>query len=210
MDPVQILRSVGGVALTRTVVAKGAGETAIRSAVRNGAVVRLERGLRPAAVPDYWQSNGKRTHSCVSHRTALTHPDVGGAVAALPDVLLHALLCLPPLESLVMVESAHNRGDIDLTYRGDRPRGFPARRFPDRRIDGLAFNLSSRQFKKDRRRDNMAVVQGFPVLRFFYDDIVFAPEAVLAQVREVLARGSLWRPQPKRPGFEAAEPRTWR
>jgi hypothetical protein len=72
--------------------------------------------LRPPATPHYWHSNGRRTDCCVSHRTALTHPGVAGPVAALPDVLLHALLCLPPLESLVMVESAYNRGDIDLTF----------------------------------------------------------------------------------------------
>jgi very-short-patch-repair endonuclease len=68
-------------------------------------------------------------------------------------------------------------------------------------IDGLAFHLEPRQFKKDRRRDNMAVRQGLPVLRFFYDDVVYAPESVLAQVREVLARGSLRWPLPNQPSF---------
>ena len=285
MDPVQILASVGGVALTRALLARGAGESAIRSAVRGGAVVRLERGLlalpgadpelvaakrsralltcisaaprfqlwtlRPATQPHYWHSNGRRTHSCVSHRMTLTQPGVPGAVAALPDVLLHALLCLPPLESLVMVESAYNRGDIDLTFLlqhlvGNRcgkardvvaqvERGadslletlarvlfreagistetqvwidgigrvdFLLEGFLIVEIDGLAFHLESRQFKKDRRRDNSAVVRGLPVLRFFYDDVVYSPEAVLAQVREVLVRGSLRWPQPNRPSFE--------
>ena len=68
-------------------------------------------------------------------------------------------------------------------------------------IDGLAFHLEARQFKKDRRRDNCAILLGLPVLRFFYDDVVHSPEAVLAQVREVLARGSLRWPQPNRPGY---------
>ena len=287
----QILGAVGGVALTRVVVAKGAGESAIRSAVRSGAVVRLERGLlalpgadpelvaarharalitcvsaaprfqlwtlRPATGPHYWHSNGRRTNSCVSHRTPLTQAGAQGAVAALPDVLLHALLCLPPLESLVMVESAYNRGDIDLTFllrhlvgnRCGKARDVVAQvehgadslletlariLFRDAgiatetqvwidgigrvdfllegflivEIDGLAFHLESRQFKKDRRRDNSAVVQGLPVLRFFYDDVVFAPETVLAQVREVLARGSLRWPQPNRPSIEAFETET--
>ncbi|MEO8281841.1 MAG: DUF559 domain-containing protein [Pseudarthrobacter sp.] len=68
-------------------------------------------------------------------------------------------------------------------------------------IDGIAFHLDARQFKKDRRRDNSAVLQGLPVLRFFYDDVVHAPESVLAQVREVLARGSLRWPQPNRPSY---------
>lgn len=68
-------------------------------------------------------------------------------------------------------------------------------------IDGLAFHLEARQFKKDRRRDNSATLQGLPVLRFFYDDVVHAPESVLVQVREVLARGSSRWPQPNRPGY---------
>ena len=286
MDPVQILGSVGGVALTREVVARGVGESDIRSAVHRGDLVRLERGilalpgadpelvaarrsralltcasaaprfslwlLTPAAKPHYWHSNGRRSGSCVSHRMPLTHPGVTGAVAALPDVLLHALLCLPALESLVMVESAYGRGDIDLGFltghlvgnRCGRARDVVARvergadslletlarvLFRDAgittetqvwidgvgrvdfllegflivEIDGLAFHLGSRQFKKDRRRDNSAVVQGLPVLRFFYDDVVFAPEAVLLQVREVLARGSLRWPQRNRPSFQA-------
>ncbi|MCB5273801.1 hypothetical protein BJG92_01326 [Arthrobacter sp. SO5] len=293
MDPVQIIGSVGGVALTRAVVARGAADAAIRSAVRSGDVLRLERGvlalpgadpeliaamraralltcvsaaprfglwqLKTAAKPHYWQSNGRRSGSCVSHRRALTRPGASGAVAALPDVLLHALLCLPPLESLVMVESAYNRGDIDLGFllrhlggnRCGKARDVVARvergadslletlarvLFRDAgiatetqvwidgvgrvdfllegflivEIDGLAFHLEPRQFKKDRRRDNSAVAQGLPVLRFFYDDVVFAPESVLAQVREVLARGSLRWPQPHRPSFEAVEPGTWR
>ena len=70
-------------------------------------------------------------------------------------------------------------------------------------IDGIAFHLEPRQFKKDRRRDNAAMRQGLPVLRFFYDDVVYAPESVLAQVREVLARGSLRWPQPKQPSFRS-------
>lgn len=289
MDPVQILTSVGGVALTRAVLARGARESAIRSAVHRGDVVRVERGLlalpgadpelvaarqaralltcvsaaprfhlwmlNPAVKPHYWHSNGRRSNSCVNHRMALTQTGVTGAVAALPDVLLHALLCLPELESLVMVESAYSRGDIDLGFllrhlRGNRcgrARGVVARvergadslletlarvLFRDAgilteaqvwidgigrvdfllegflivEIDGLAFHLESRQFKKDRRRDNAAMLQGLPVLRFFYDDVVFAPQEVLRQVREVLARGSLRWPQRNRPTFEAPEP----
>ncbi|MHA7223861.1 type IV toxin-antitoxin system AbiEi family antitoxin domain-containing protein [Arthrobacter sp. RHLT1-20] len=293
MDPVQILGSVGGVALTREVVARGAGESAIRSAVHRGDLVRLERGvlalpgadpelvaarrsralltcasaaprfslwlLNAAVKPHYWHSNGRRSGSCVSHRMPLTQPGVTGAVAALPDVLLHALLCLPPLEALVMVESAYGRGDIDLGFllrhlvgnRCGRARDVVARvergadslletlarvLFRDAgittetqvwidgvgrvdfllegflivEIDGLAFHLESRQFKKDRRRDNSAVVQGLPVLRFFYADVVFSPEVVLAQVREVLARGSLRWPQLNRPSFEALGSGEWR
>lgn len=201
-------------------------------------------------MPHYWQSNGRCAIRCVSHRTDLTQPARHRTLAALPDVLLHALLCLPELESLVMVECAYNRGDIDLSYLlrhldGNRcgkarnlvskvDRGadslletlarvlfrdagiltetqvwidgigrvdFLLEGFLIVEIDGLAFHLEARQFKKDRRRDNSATLQGLPVLRFFYDDVVHAPESVLAQVREVLARGSLRWPQPNRPGY---------
>jgi very-short-patch-repair endonuclease len=206
--------------------------------------------LRPPARPHYWQSNGRSAVRCISHRTGLTQPPRHRTLAALPDVLLHALLCLPELESLVMVECAYNRGDIDPPYllrHLDGPRCGKARNVVSKvdrgadslletlarvlfrdagiltetqvwidgigrvdfllegflivEIDGLAFHLEARQFKKDRRRDNSAILQGLPVLRFFYDDVVHSPEAVLAQVREVLARGSLRWPHPNRPGY---------
>ena len=154
------------------------------------------------------------------------------------------------LESLVMVECAYNRGDIDLAFlrghlAGNRcgkardvlarvERGsdslletlarilfreagiatetqvwidgigsvdFLLEGFLIVELDGIAFHLESRQFKKDRRRDNAAAVRGLPVLRFFYDDVVHSPEAMLAQVRVVLARGSSRWPQPDQPSF---------
>lgn len=206
--------------------------------------------LQTPARPHYWHSNGRSSVGCVSHRLSLIQNPRYRTLAALPDVLLHALLCLPELESLVMVESAYNRGDIDLAslfrhLEGSRcgtarnvlskvERGadslletlarvlfreagiatgtqvwingvgrvdFLLEGFLIVEIDGIAFHLESRQFKKDRRRDNSAIVQGLPVLRFFYDDVVFAPESVLAQVREVLSRGSLRWPLPNQPSF---------
>ncbi|VXC31399.1 conserved hypothetical protein [Arthrobacter sp. 9AX] len=207
--------------------------------------------LRSPGRPHYWQSNGRSAARCVSHRVALTQPARHRTLAALPDVLLHALLCLPELESLVMVESACNRGDIDPTYllrhlhgsRCGQARNvvskiecgadslletlarvlfreagiltetqvwidgigrvdFLLEGFLIVEIDGLAFHLEARQFKKDRRRDNSAILQGLPVLRFFYDDVVHAPESVLTQVREVLRWGSLRWPQTNQPSYQ--------
>lgn len=200
--------------------------------------------------PHFWQSNGRSAVGCVSHRLPLTQTPRYRTLAALPDVLLHALLCLPELESLVMVESAYNRGDIDLTYLARHLHGrrcgtarnvlskvergadslletlarvlfrdagiftesqvwidgigrvdFLLEGFLVVEIDGIAFHLEARQFKRDRRRDNSGILQGLPVLRFFYDDVIYAPESVLAQVQEVLARGSLRWPQPNRPSY---------
>ena len=292
MDPTDILKSAGGVLLTRDVLARGSSEAGIRRAIRHGDVVRVERGLlavtgadpelvaagrsrglltcasaaprftlwqlRPAAQPHYWHSNGRAAARCISHRLALTQPAFHGTLAALPDVLLHALLCLPPLEALVMVECAYNRGDIEPSFllrhlagnRCGKARDVLARvergadslletlarvLFRDAGIatetqvwldgigrvdfllegflivelDGIAFHLEPRQFKKDRRRDNSATVRGLPVLRFFYDDVVHAPESMLAQVREVLARGSLRWPQPDQPGYGASSRLLW-
>jgi very-short-patch-repair endonuclease len=53
-------------------------------------------------------------------------------------------------------------------------------------LDG-GTHLEPRQFKKDRRRDNAAVLSGFLVLRFFYDDVVHHPERMLDQIRRALA-----------------------
>lgn len=206
--------------------------------------------LRSAATPHYWHSNGRSAARCVSHRLPLTQQPQHRTLAALPDVLLQALLCLPELESVVMVECAYNRGDIEPGHLfrlldGNRcgkarqvlskvERGadslletlarvlfrdagiatetqvwiegigrvdFLLEGFLIVEIDGIAFHMEPRQYKKDRRRDNAAIRRGLPVLRFFYDDVVYAPESVLAQVREVLARGSLRWPQPNQPSF---------
>lgn len=206
--------------------------------------------LSPPSRPHYWLSNGRHATRDAIHRLALTHNPSHGTLAALPDVLLHALLCLPELEALVMVESACLRGEIDLAFllhhlqgnRCGKARNVLAKiehgadslletlarvLFRDAgiatetqvwiegigrvdfllegflivEIDGIAFHLDPRQFKKDRRRDNTATIQGLPVLRFFYDDVVYSPDVVLAQVREVLTRGSLRWPQPDRPTY---------
>lgn len=54
---------------------------------------------------------GTLTHGRCGHPT---HPWL--PVAGLADVLIHALRCLPPLQSLVMVQSAAQRGDINLDF----------------------------------------------------------------------------------------------
>lgn len=50
------------------------------------------------------------------HGGLLLAPDPHRPVAALGDVLIHALLCLPFRESLVMVECAVGRGDMTLDF----------------------------------------------------------------------------------------------
>jgi very-short-patch-repair endonuclease len=57
-------------------------------------------------------------------------------------------------------------------------------------------HLEPRQVKKDRRRNNAAVIGGYLVLRFGYDDVVHHPQRMVAEVRAVL---ELWRAGAFRP-----------
>lgn len=43
------------------------------------------------------------------------------------------------------------------------------------------------QVKKDQRRNNRSVVQGYTVLRYYYADVVYAPEQMLGEVLTVFA-----------------------
>ena len=43
------------------------------------------------------------------------------------------------------------------------------------------------QVKKDQRRNNRSVVQGYAVLRYYYADVVYDPAAMVAEVLTVLA-----------------------
>ncbi|WP_125615871.1 endonuclease domain-containing protein [Specibacter cremeus] len=53
-------------------------------------------------------------------------------------------------------------------------------------LDGLAYHLDAKTFRKDRRRDNAAVEAGYLVLRYLYDDVVHHPERMVAQVLAVV------------------------
>lgn len=54
-------------------------------------------------------------------------------------------------------------------------------------VDGDAYHSSRRERTRDRRRNNTATAQGYSVLRFGYEDIIYHPDKVLAQVGAVLA-----------------------
>lgn len=186
-----------------------------------------------------------RLHVCAAHRRL--PPTVAGhrwspsivegrlPYARLKDVLVHALRCLPPMEALVMVESAVGHGDMDLNFLrnllpGNRNAKYraildlvepgadslletlarvlfraagirtEAQVFLDGigyvdflledflivEIDGLT-HLDKRQFKKDRRRDNRSVRDGYLVLRYLYEDVVYEPERMLKEIQQVLA-----------------------
>ncbi|WP_457973296.1 endonuclease domain-containing protein [Arthrobacter sp. D1-17] len=206
MDPADIIKSAGGVLLTRDVLARGGTGSGIRAAIRSGDVVRVERGLLAASGADpelvaAGRSRGLLTCVSAAPRFGLwqLHP------AAQPHYWhsngRNAVQCIShkagiATETQVWLDGI---GRVDFLLEG----------FLIVELDGIAFHLEPRQFKKDRRRDNSATVCGLPVLRFFYDDVVHAPETMLAQVRDVLARGSLRWPQPDQPGFGASGRLMW-
>ncbi|MEW1822294.1 DUF559 domain-containing protein [Arthrobacter sp. NPDC080031] len=163
-------------------------------------------------------------------------------VAALADVLIHALRCLPWQDSLVMVECAVARGDMTVGFLRERLQGKRngkarevlrwvdrgaesmletlARTYfrragihvqPQFYLDGVGYmdllldgwllveldgrsHAEWRQVKKDHRRNNSCVVQGYTVLRYYYSDVVHEPETMVAEVLAVLGRGKIARP----------------
>lgn len=172
---------------------------------------------------------GTLTHGRCPHPT---HPWL--PVAGLADVLIHALRCLPELESLVMVQCAAQRGDITVEFlrrklpgnRNARARAVLDNVIP--RADSILEVLANfhfrraglhvrmhvelpgvgevdflieeclvvetdgsthsepRQVKKDRKRNNATVIGGRLGLRYGYDDVVYHPQRMVAEVMGVL------------------------
>jgi len=90
----------------------------------------------------------------VAHRELSLPPHPYRPVAALGDVLIHALRCLPPRESLVMVECAVGRGDMSLQFLRER---LPGRRngkarqmleWVDRGAESLLETLARTTFRR--------------------------------------------------------------
>ncbi|THJ65839.1 DUF559 domain-containing protein [Arthrobacter echini] len=54
-------------------------------------------------------------------------------------------------------------------------------------VDGDAYHSDRASRRRDRRRDNMSIVGGYLVLRYGYEDVMFHPGEVLAQVLAVLS-----------------------
>ncbi len=50
-------------------------------------------------------------------------------------------------------------------------------------------HFEPRSVKRDQRRNNRSIVDGYLVLRYYYDDVVHSPEAMVAEVQAVL---KLW------------------
>jgi very-short-patch-repair endonuclease len=90
----------------------------------------------------------------VHHAGLLLPPSTVRPVAALADVLIHALRCLPFPESLVMVECAVSRGDMTVDFLRQR---LPGRRngkaravlqWVDRGADSLLETLARTYFRQ--------------------------------------------------------------
>lgn len=51
-------------------------------------------------------------------------------------------------------------------------------------------HFERKSVKKDQRRNNQSIIGGYLVLRYYYEDVVHHPEAMVAEVKAVL---TLWR-----------------
>jgi very-short-patch-repair endonuclease len=75
--------------------------------------------------------------------------------------------------------------------------------WPDRRlaveVDGWEFHRLKRSFTNDRKRDRRLIGAGWRVARFTSDEVTYEPEAVAAEVSELLRDGP-W-PPPARSGL---------
>jgi very-short-patch-repair endonuclease len=63
-------------------------------------------------------------------------------------------------------------------------------------LDGST-HFEPRQVKKDHRRNNAGMRGGFLTLRYYYDDVVYHPEAMVEEVRAVLQLRALGRFAPE-------------
>ncbi|MGN7250539.1 endonuclease domain-containing protein [Arthrobacter sp. SAFR-014] len=63
-------------------------------------------------------------------------------------------------------------------------------------LDGST-HFEPRQVKKDHRRNNSGMRGGFLTLRYYYDDVVYHPEAMVEEVRAVLQLRALGRFAPE-------------
>jgi very-short-patch-repair endonuclease len=55
-------------------------------------------------------------------------------------------------------------------------------------VDGWAWHVDVERFGRDRRKQNALEVAGWTVLRFTWHDLTQRPEAVIAEIRAVMAR----------------------
>jgi very-short-patch-repair endonuclease len=96
-----------------------------------------------------------------------------------------------PLESLLRLAltSAGHHPDVQAEIAGVGRVDFL---FRDEGLvveaDGYAFHADRRSYREDRRRGNVLQAAGYRLLRFTWEDVVHAPDAVVATVRRALAR----------------------
>ncbi|MFE4836535.1 DUF559 domain-containing protein [Arthrobacter sp. NPDC056691] len=76
--------------------------------------------VAPAELRHVRHHRGVAADGEVAHRQLILPPHPHRPVAALGDVLIHALRCLPPRESLVMVECAVGRGEMTVQFLQER------------------------------------------------------------------------------------------
>ncbi len=147
----------------------------VDSALRSGAFTLAELEARVAAMPE---SRSKRRVSAV---LALCDPRSGSVLESLCRLLLVAAGLRPEQTQLVVRCGGAFIGRVDFAW-------------PSARLvvecDGFAFHSDRAAYRSDRRRGNALVRAGWRVLRFSWEDVVSAPEYVVACVRDLLGESA--------------------
>lgn len=145
---------------------------AVDSALRGGHVTVEEL---TAALCDLPAGVGRGR---VARVLRLVDPQSGSVLESLCRVLLHLAGLTPEATQLVVRTGVGRRiGRVDFAW-------------PSARLvvetDGFAFHADRASYRADRRRGNALVLAGWRVLRFSWEDVVLAPEQVVAAVRDAL------------------------
>lgn len=101
---------------------------------------------------------------------------------------------LERLGARVLVDGGLPEPQYEFSIPWDRDRRFDAA-YPDNRLaiewDSRRWHLQRDAFNRDRERDREAILHGWRVLRFTWDDLIDRPEHVVATVRAALANRGL-------------------
>lgn len=122
-------------------------------------------------------------HAAAARAVAgLVDPLAGSVLESLLRVLLH-------LGGVPAPRTQYSIADSDGAFVGRVDFAWPGVRLVVE-ADGFAFHSDRAAYRSDRRRTNALEQLGWRVLRFSWEDVVHAPEQVVATIRACLAQAA--------------------
>lgn len=163
---------------------------AVLSAAHLGRVVEgclVEEKVDWGSLADTFAKLARRGKPGVHHLRAVLarlEPGIEASESVLESGLLGLLRAAglpPPVQQLPLPWRTRGIGRVDFAYR-------------DQRLiieaDGRRWHTRAEAFEADRRRDNLAMLAGWRVLRFTWKDLEERPDAVVTMVEQALCSSS--------------------